>query len=151
MVTIEITKKFQNIKASLPRLKKLVRVVCARFGLSSATVGIAIVDDSEFRKLNVHFLHRSRTSDCLSFDLSDSMPADAPRLFEIVVNGELAVEQAALRGHLAEAELALYITHGLLHNLGFDDTIPQKARKMHKNEDEILQNLGYGPVYNKKR
>ena len=84
----------------------------------------------------------------MSFDLSDDV-SDSSKLFEIVVNGEIAVKQANLRGHTDEAELALYIAHGLLHNLGFDDSTPEKARKMHDIEDEILQQLGYGIVYNK--
>jgi probable rRNA maturation factor len=61
----------------------------------------------------------------------------------------MAVRQANLRGHTSEAELALYITHGLLHNLGFDDSAENQARKMHETEDEILQEFGYGMVYNK--
>jgi len=56
--------------------------------------------------------------------------------------------EAARRGHSAEAELALYVTHGLLHNLGFNDATAAQARKMHRMEDEILQHLGYGFVYN---
>ena len=46
------------------------------------------------------------------------------RIFDLIVNGELAAREAARRGHGAEAELALYITHGLLHNLGFNDATP---------------------------
>jgi probable rRNA maturation factor len=68
-----------------------------------------------------------------------------------VVNGEKAKSQAARRGHCAQAELALYITHGLLHNLGFDDLLPKKANEMHRLEDEILQQQGFGLVYDKKR
>jgi probable rRNA maturation factor len=60
----------------------------------------------------------------------------------------MAVRQANLRGHSSEAELALYITHGLLHNLGFDDSTQGQAEKMHNIENEILQQLGYGPIYN---
>ncbi len=46
------------------------------------------------------------------------------------------------------AELALYVTHGLLHQLGFDDATPEQAQKMHQAEDEILQHMGFGVVYN---
>ena len=88
------------------------------------------------------------TSDCLSFDLSDDKSGSS-KSFEIVVNGEIAGKQGNLRGHPAEAEMALYVTHGLLHNLGLDDSTEEKARKMHDIEDEILQQLGYGIVYNK--
>jgi probable rRNA maturation factor len=60
----------------------------------------------------------------------------------------MAVRQALLRNHSSQAELALYITHGLLHNLGFDDTAEDQAEEMHNTEDEILKQLGYGLVYN---
>jgi len=65
-----------------------------------------------------------------------------------VVNAEKAVKEAKLRGHSAQAELALYITHALLHNLGFDDSTQVKAKKMHDTEDEILQQFGFGLIYN---
>jgi probable rRNA maturation factor len=99
------------------------------------------------QELNTQFLNHQTTTDCLSFDLSDE--AEESKIFELIVNGEMAVRQADSRGHSSEAELALYITHGLLHNLGFDDSTPEQARTMHDTEDEILQQMGYGFVYNR--
>jgi len=148
-IVIHITKNFENIDISLSKLKKLVRAICKRFGLSRVTVGIAVVDDAQIRKVNKEFLNCNRTSDCLSFDLSDDREPQSPKLFELVVNGEMAVRRANLWGHSDEAELSLYVTHSLLHNLGFDDSTRAKAKKMHDAEDEILQLLGYGLVYNK--
>ncbi|MBW7991522.1 MAG: rRNA maturation RNase YbeY [Planctomycetes bacterium] len=148
-IAVQIANNFAGIDAPPSKVKKLVRAVFNRFGLSKATVSIAIVDDDEIRKLNSRFLNRKSNTDCLSFDLSDTKGPQSPKLFELIVNGEMAVRQANLRGHSSEAELALYITHGLLHNLGFDDSTDSKARKMHLMEDNILQQLGYGLVYNK--
>lgn len=149
-IVVQIAKDFKNIDFSLPKLKKLVKTVCNRFKVSKAIVSIAIIDDERFRKLNKKFLNRSRTSDCLSFDLSDDKRQQSPRLFELIINGQAAVRQAGLRDHSSEAELALYVTHGLLHNVGFDDSTNKKAKKMHDTEDEILQQLGYGLVYKRK-
>ena len=145
-IVVQIAKNFKDIDVNMPRLKKLVKAVCARFKLSKATVSIAIVNDAEIRNVSKQFLNRSSTTDCLSFNLSDN---DARKSFELVVNAEKAVKEANLRGHSSEAELALYVTHGLLHNLGFDDSTQGQAKKMHDAEDEILQQLGYGSVYNK--
>jgi probable rRNA maturation factor len=171
-IVVQVVKDFENIEVSLPKLKNLVRAICSRFGLLEVTVSIAIVDDAQIRKINKQFLNRNCTSDCLSFDLSDSpapiehsgaaglgapkssrlggaIGAGLPGIFELVVNGERAVREGRLRGHSGETELALYVTHGLLHNVGFDDSTKEKAKKMHNAEDEILQRLGYGAVYNK--
>jgi probable rRNA maturation factor len=146
-IIVQIAKNFKNIDIHPPKLKKLVKTICDRFKLSKATISIAIVDDTQIRKVNKQFLNKDRPTDCLSFNLSDKKTSSA-KSFELIVNGEIAVRQAKLRGHSSEAELALYITHGLLHNLGFDDSTKSQAEKMHNIEDEILQQLGYGPVYN---
>jgi probable rRNA maturation factor len=148
-IVIQIANNFAGIDSHPSKVKKLVQAVLERFGISKATVSIAIVDDAEIRKLNSRFLNRKSNTDCLSFDLSDTRGPQSPRLFELIVNGEMAVRQANLRSHSSQAELALYITHALLHNLGFDDSTDSKARKMHDMEDNILQQLGYGFVYNK--
>lgn len=152
MVLVQITKKFQDIDVSIRKLEDLVKTICRRFDLSKAAVSVAIVDDTQIRRINRQFLGRNVRTDCLSFDLSDGDKCgwSSSASFELVVNGELAVKEANWRGHSSEAELALYVTHSMLHNLGFDDSTQEQARKMHDAEDEILRQLGYGVVYNKK-
>jgi len=150
-IDIQITVNFQAIDVSLSRLRELATTVCNRFRTGTDRgaqyqITVAIIDDAAITELNTRFLDHETTTDCLSFDLSE--PGEKSRIFELIVNGEMAVRQGGLRGHSSEAELALYITHGLLHNLGFDDSTPSLARKMHETEDEILQELGYGFVYN---
>ena len=159
-IIIHLTESFKNARVSLPKLRKLAKIVCDRFGDQKTPdmtyeMSIVVVDDIRIRELNGRFLNRKTTTDCLSFDLSEGHEegpkAENPvsRMFELVVNGEMAARQADLRGHSSEAELALYITHGLLHNFGLDDATPGQARRMHEAEDEILQQLGYGSVYNR--
>jgi probable rRNA maturation factor len=147
-IVVQIAKNFKNIDICLPRLKKLVEVICNRFKLSKATISIAIVDDTQIRKINKQFLNQDLPTDCLSFNLSDN-DTNSVKSFELVVNAEMAVKEANLRGHSSEAELALYITHSLLHNFGFNDSTQSQTKKMHNIEDEILKQLGYGPVYNR--
>jgi len=152
-IVVQIAKDFKGINVCLPKLKKLVKTICNRFTRHQIRdtryeISIAIVGDAKIRKVNSQFLNRKSTCDCLSFDLSDDEGQRSSKLFELVVNGEMAVKEANSRGHSSEAELALYITHGLLHNLGFDDSTQSQAQKMHDTEDEILQQIGYGSIYN---
>ncbi|MFC1738129.1 rRNA maturation RNase YbeY [Planctomycetota bacterium] len=154
-IVVKLTRNFEGIEFSSEKLEELVKLVCTRFGPARETktayeVSIAVVDDEEIRKLNKSFGEIDSVTDCLSFDLSEA-DKDLPRLFEVVVNGEKAVREAENRGHSPEAELSLYVTHSLLHNLGFDDSGPDQAEKMHDTEDEILQELGFGLVYSKNK
>ena len=145
-MVIQVAEEFDGLEVDLPKLENLVRGVCKRFRLSKATISIAIVDDAQIRKVNEQFLGRDTPTDCLSFDVSDE-GANCAKSFELVVNAESAIREASMRGHSSESELALYVTHGLLHNLGFDDSTDNEARKMHDTENEILEELGYGSVY----
>ena len=148
MIVVAIHPEFRSVKTSSQGLTGLVRAVCRRQAVSKAVVAVAIIGDPAMRRLNRRFTGRRGATDCLSFDLSDTRDPSDKRVFEIVVNGERALREGKARGHGPEAELALYVTHGLLHHLGFDDNTPAKARRMHRTEDEILQELGYGVVYN---
>jgi len=151
-IAILIIKNFKDVSMSALKIKKLVKAICRRFSAHKQAdarheISIAIVDDKEIIRLNRKFLGSESVTDCLSFDLSEGR--NGLRIFDLVVNGQMALRQANQRGHSGEAELALYITHGLLHNLGFDDSTKNQARIMHETEDKILQEFGYGLVYNK--
>ena len=108
-IVVQIAKDFKGINICLPKLRKLVKTICNRFtrhellhrtpdgGDTRCEISIAIVDDAKIRKVNTQFLNRKSTCDCLSFDLSDDEGAPSSKLFELVVNGEMAVKEANLR------------------------------------------------------
>ena len=142
-ISCEVDKTFD-----LEKFKSLAESVCRRFSVESAAVSIAIVDDAAIAVINKKFLDHTGPTDVISFDLSDD-DDDGVRNFEIVINVAQAARQAAERSHDTESELALYITHGLLHNFGFDEHSEADSKKMHEMEDQILQDEGFGVVYGK--
>lgn len=142
-ITIDIEAEISGI--DLQRLEKLIRHICCTYEVSDASVEVQVLDDEGILQIHQQFLNTPATTDVISFDLSD---ADGT-CFQLAVNAELAGRKADAFGHSAEAELALYITHGMLHNLGFDDAEPQQAKKMHETEDALLQELGFGIIYHK--
>lgn len=142
-MAIHFLNNFSEIESDIPKLKKLVKIIGERFKLGKANINIMIVGDKEIRKINNKFLGHNRITDCISFDLSQG----AEKSFDIVINAELAAREGKKRKHTNLAELALYITHGLLHNVGFDDLKETAAEKMHKEEDKILQKAGFGIIY----
>lgn len=131
------------------KIIEMTRKVVRQFGIKKAQINFAVIDDSQIANLNRRFLKKTSITDVISFDLSGDM--DNLRIFDIAVNAQMAQRQAKSRGHKPQSELALYFLHGLLHNLGFDDSTAGKAAKMHKTEDDILKKFGYGVVYNQKK
>lgn len=146
-ISVQIAQLCDKAGLNSARIEQLANTICARFGLEKAVISIAIVDDENISRLNEEFLKCKKNTDCLSFDLSDGQNQNE-KCFEIIVNAELAARCAEETGHSPQAELALYITHGLLHQFGFDDQTNEQAEKMHRIEEQILQQLGYDFVYN---
>lgn len=146
-IVVHITCDYRVLDVDFDRLRELARLICRRFDLEKAAINIAIVGDEAIKKVNAEFLNTPRPTDVISFDLSDE-PADS-KSYDLMVNAEEAARQAGQRSHSTEAELALYITHGLLHNFGFEDADETESQKMHSTEDEILQQAGFGIIYGK--
>ena len=142
-IRVEISCEIDK-KLDIDKFKSLAESVCRRFSVVEADLNIAIVDDEMIAVINEQFLGHTGPTDVISFDLSDD---DAVRNFEIVINADQAARHAAVRTHDVESELALYITHGLLHNFGFDDHDEADSIKMHEMEDEILRDEGFGAIY----
>ncbi|MFH0982541.1 MAG: rRNA maturation RNase YbeY [Planctomycetota bacterium] len=128
------------------RIKRAVAVTLQRHGRDAARISVALVDDARMAGLNQRYLGHPGPTDVLSFDLGES-DAHAPLEGEIVISWETAAREAACRGHSIEAEAMLYVVHGTLHLVGFDDRSPEAAAAMHAEEDRVLTDLGVGAVY----
>lgn len=144
-ITVEIDCGIEIADPDIENFKTLCRFICKRFEVTCGAVSIAIVGDKEITEINEKFLQKSNTTDVISFDLTE--PDATERVFEIVINTHEAAREAEKRAHSLNAELALYITHGLLHNLGFNDADEKDAQRMHLTEDDILTEAGYGVTY----
>jgi probable rRNA maturation factor len=144
-ISIEIALRIQDPDIDTERFETLARDILKQFKVEHAGVSIAIVDDEGIIDINRRFLDRTTATDVISFDLSDA--DDDCRTFDIIINADQASRQSEKRGHSLQAEMALYITHGMLHNLGFDDADQGQSKKMHAMEDQILQKAGYGKIY----
>lgn len=144
-INVNINVGCDAVRFDRSRLIEMIRETAVQFGAKKAQINFAVVGDKEIIDINKKFLKKKKPTDCLSFDLSDD--EENLKVFDIVVNAEEAGRQAKSRKRRPQSELALYFLHGLLHNLGFDDSAPAKAAKMHKMEDKILEKFGYGIVY----
>lgn len=146
-ISFEIVSKVELSEDDIESFQRLGKSILNRFDATGAQVSIAIVDDEGIIEVHRQFLDKDNTTDVISFDLTDD--EDDCSTFEIVVNYDQALRQSQERGHSIAAELALYITHGLLHNLGYDDIDESDAAEMHRMEDVILKDAGFGVVYHK--
>ena len=119
--------------------------IAAMAGVCDGQLTVALVDDAHMIQLHQQYKGQAATTDVLTFDLRDD-PAD-PIEADLLICVDEAVRQANERGHETRLEVLLYAVHGLLHLIGYDDHNPHQATEMHRREDELLTQVGLGPVY----
>ncbi len=144
MLRIKIAGPQQIMPLDRRRLRKIARAVLEGEGIKAAAVSVAFVDNPTIQRLNKQFLDHDGPTDVLTFPLSG--PGARILEGEIVIGAEIARIQAAERGHDEQAELALYVIHGILHLRGYDDTKTKAAKKMRERERHYLRLLGLPPI-----
>jgi probable rRNA maturation factor len=140
MSRISVATPQELVAVDRGRMREVARAVLDGEGVADYEISLAFVDNPTIHQLNKRYLNHDEPTDILSFPLSDS---GAKKLVgELVVGAEVALAQATQRGHDVQAELALYVVHGLLHLCGFDDYEDDERRAMRERERHYLRLLG---------
>ncbi len=119
------------------RIIELIEFVARREKAKLADIDIAVVSGREMAVMNRKYLRHAGRTDVLSFNLT----GEGERFVsaQIIVCGDVAVAEAAKRTGGPQKELLLYITHGLLHVLGYDDTTDAAAARMYARQEKLLE------------
>lgn len=138
-IKVSIATPLETVPVDRGQMRQVARSVLEGEGVSDAIISLAFVDNPTIHTLNKRYLNHDEPTDVLSFPLSDG----AEKLQgELVIGAEVAQEQAEQRGHAVDAELTLYVIHGLLHLCGHDDHDPKAAAAMRQRERHYLQQFG---------
>src|SRR5438552_10465074 len=130
MIRISIASPQDVVAIDRVSMRRAAITVLEGEDIHDAEVSLAFVDNPTIHQLNKRYLQHDEPTDVLSFPLSEP---NARRLAgELVIGAEMAKVQAENRGHPVEAELALYVIHGLLHVYGYDHNKPADAAAMHQ-------------------
>jgi probable rRNA maturation factor len=135
LITIAITNRQRTLSIDRRRMRRAIQAIVRDSKITEARISIAVVDDATIAKLHDQFLNDPEPTDVLSFVLERSTHVLEG---EVVVSADTAQAYAAQYDCTPEDELMLYVIHGTLHLVGFDDTTPRKRAVMRKKEKEYL-------------
>lgn len=134
---LRISSNQTALRAPRKRLAELVAFVARKEGARVAEVDLAFVAGREMAAMNRRYLNHAGSTDVLSFDLSEAGGEGIAA--QIIICPDVAVRQAKALGVSPQRELVLYVVHGLLHLMGYDDVTIRGAAAMHAREDELLK------------
>lgn len=142
----------QTETVGLEALHALAELVLTEEGYpEDVEVTLLLVDEDEMASYNQRFLARDQPTDVLAFPVEELLPGVVPdtdpqgpplMLGDVVVAPSYVRRQAAEFGVSFEDEMALMVTHGILHLLGYDHDRDDDAQRMEQRERDILAKVG---------
>lgn len=141
-IKVELSNRQSNLDIDSKLITDATRAVLEAEGVARAEVSLAVVDDLTIHDLNRRFLSHDYPTDVLSFLLGQTGDYLEG---EVVASADTAVRSAADYDWPAMHELVLYVIHGTLHLLGYDDDTPEGRQRMRRRESRYLNSLGITP------
>jgi probable rRNA maturation factor len=138
---IDVTSMVRNMSLSAKQIDRIVRTVLSGQKVRRAEISVAVVGDKRMADYAEQYVHKRYRTDVFSFDLTEE--GDSQMLGQLIINSQLARDEAKKFKVPTGAELGLYIVHGLLHLCGYDDHSVADATAMHKQTHKYLLKLGF--------
>ena len=122
-------------------LISVVEQILTDHSIERSEISIGIVDDPTMRDYNNRYLNHDYETDVLSFvlDWDESIGALSGQL---IVSTDTAATMAKQYGSTIQEELLLYVVHGTLHLVGYDDKDPADEPEMRDAEKKYLASFG---------
>ena len=129
-----IIKNLQNKLPLYPaRIKKLIsEILIGEKAKVCGCINICLVNNAMIKKFNLKFLQNGSSTDVLAFNLSGKNKKVL--LADIIISTETAIAQARKFKTTPDYELMLYVAHGLLHILGYNDNNKLETKLMRQKE-----------------
>lgn len=135
-VEVVLYNQQKKLAISQAFVEKVVLTTLEDFNTSCNQVIIHLVGKKRICTLHKEFFDDPSPTDCISFPIENSEV-----LGEIFICPQVAIEYAKQHDKVPLRETALYIVHGLLHLLGYDDLTPQDIKKMRALEKRAMKKL----------
>jgi probable rRNA maturation factor len=138
---IRIINQQKKVPLKPLRIKKTVKKILASKRIRQGSLSIVFVTDAKIKSLNKRYKKHDYVTDVLSFDLRTPLKSErsAILLGEIVISPATAVRQSKEYGTTLDQEMMLYVIHGILHLLGYDDHTPARIKQMRLQEKRLLK------------
>lgn len=143
MIHVEVANQQQSHFVDQQRLVSTAETILSDQGISTGEVSIALVDSARMQQLNRQYLDHDYPTDVLSFPLEQGEPFSG----EVVLCTDVAAEAATRYGWQFDDELLLYLIHGVLHLVGFNDKTESERVEMRDRERHYLSLHKLTPRY----
>lgn len=155
--SIDVNDSQSRVGIDPERLSAIAEDLLREEQVVAAEISVALIDGETMRRLNREHLGHDYDTDVLSFLLECDSPAETvsegPRGAgkslegEVLISTDVAAKSAAEFDWPPADEVTLYLVHGVLHLVGYDDLTPDEKTIMRRREREVLARWDLTPTY----
>lgn len=140
---ISIKNQQKKIKVNPQKISRIVDKILQNENVAQAALTVVFVTHQKIRALNQKYLNKNYATDVLAFNLSDDHPGEKAALCgDVVISADAVLKNAEEFKTSVDEELTLYVIHGMLHLLGYDDHHPKDIKRMRLKEKELMAKVG---------
>ena len=130
---IELSEIAELASCNDQQFSDIINLCFSEYAPQQTSVELCLMNEKEHCAAHQRFLNDPSATDVMAFSYDDDCCG------ELLVNVEMALRRAPEFPHGPVHELLLYVVHGTLHLLGFDDHQPRDIENMRAAEQNILQ------------
>jgi probable rRNA maturation factor len=140
-MVIDIRNLQDKIEVDEKEIKKCASAVLEDMGEKGSELSLLLVSDARIKVLNRKYRDKNSSTDVLAFAMrsGEGVSGQSPILGDVVISVETADREAAKRKISLKREICLYVVHGILHLLGYDDEDSAARKKMKAKQDELMR------------
>lgn len=137
-VIIQVYNRQRDLTIQSKAVKSIVKEVLRLYHVHPKELTITFVTTQEICDLHSEFFNDPTTTDCITFPMDDPKDPECEILGEVFVCPQTAIDYAKEHQLEAYEELTLYVVHGLLHLLGYDDIAENDEVIMRQEEAKCM-------------
>ncbi len=127
----------------LKKIQAVVDTALAEDRLDNCMLTVLLVEDSECARLHASHFGDDEPTDVMTFPDGATDPESGRRhLGDLAVGVDVASRVAAEKGRAEADEVCLYVLHGVLHLLGYDDEDERDLAEMWGVQRRLLATVG---------
>lgn len=140
MIKVLVFDRQQDLSINLDSAKEVASEVIKLEKNEADELALYFVDTEEISNLHQEFFQDPSPTDCISFPIDQDKSLGYQFLGEVFICPQMALDFVQ-KHEDPYIETTLYIVHGILHLLGYDDIEEKDEKIMREKEHQIMSHL----------
>lgn len=138
---IEVSNRQKTLSLDTEKVRLVVETLLEKEGVRSDEISILFVEEEEIAQLHDRFFGDPSPTDCITLPIDPEDDGGYRHLGEVIISPRAALRYVEEQGGDPHEETLLYLVHGLLHLLGYEDIEEEAIERMRHKEKEWLAYL----------